>query len=77
MGRSKDTVGCQEEDGITGEEVVMKLSGPCPNCLKEISFEATPMNLEDTDGQSGFYEYDYDCPHCGYNVEGVIREARP
>jgi len=55
----------------------VKLTGPCPNCNGEISFEATPMNPEDAHGQLGFYEYDYDCPHCGYNVEGVVRERQP
>ena len=31
----------------------MKLSGPCPNCNQEISFEAAPMNPEDTGGRPG------------------------
>jgi len=50
----------------------MKLTGKCRACGGNIEFEATPMPKDRTDGQDGFFEYDFDCPHCGHNVEGVL-----
>ena len=50
----------------------MKVIGKCRSCQKEVSFDAMPMPVEDTGGREGFFEYDFDCPHCGYNMEGVL-----
>lgn len=46
----------------------------CWYCGKDVSVDATPMPLEQTGGQEGFYEFDFDCPHCGENLENVIKE---
>ena len=51
----------------------MKLNGKCVSCGGDIRFDATPMPLANTEGQEGFFEYDFDCPCCGYNMEGVVK----
>ena len=50
----------------------MIVTGKCPACGGDVRFDARPMPLENTGGRDGFYEYDYDCPHCGHNMEGVL-----
>ncbi|MHB8118619.1 MAG: hypothetical protein ACYDHX_07840 [Methanothrix sp.] len=46
----------------------------CWQCGADVQADATPMSLEDTQGQEGFFEFDIDCPKCGENLETVIRE---
>lgn len=52
----------------------MMVKGKCEACDADIQIEATPMPLENTGGREGFYEYDFDCPSCGHNMEGVLKE---
>lgn len=53
-------------------ETLRTIAGKCPACGGDVRFNARPMPLENTGGRDGFYEYDYDCPHCGHNMEGVL-----
>jgi len=55
----------------------MKVKGRCPYCGLEVELEATPLPSEDCGGRDGFYGIDEDCPHCGEEIETVIREVRP
>jgi len=48
----------------------------CWHCGTNQRVEAQPMPLDRTGGQSGFYEFDIDCPNCGKNLETVLREKK-
>jgi hypothetical protein len=54
----------------------MIINGNCEECGAELSGDATPMPLENTGGREGFFEYDFDCPKCGHNMEGVLKEVK-
>ena len=57
---------CQDLQGA------VRLTGVCRKCEGDIEFWATPMPKENAGGREGFLEYDSDCPHCGYHMEGVL-----
>lgn len=47
----------------------MKLTGNCRHCARDVSIDAIAMDETLTGGQHACQ-----CPHCGYNMEGVIHD---